>query len=928
MAPRPLLYLLDGHSLAYRHHFAYINNPLMTSAGEPTSAIFGFSRSLMDILQKDKPHYLAVTFDDGLSGRDTLYTEYKGTRDQMPDDLTAQMPGIYRLVQAFNIPILMVQGYEADDVIGTIAAQAEAQDVDVRIISGDGDILQLLSPHTSVQLRVRRKEASGRFVVRDIIYDEDAFRREYGFEPRQLVDFKALKGDTSDNIPGVAGIGDKGATNLLQQFGSLEAIYERLDEIKGATQKKLAEGRESAFLSKDLATIRRDVPVQLTLEACVAHDFDRRDVEALFLGYEFRSLADQLARVTPVQGEQLSLFGGAAGDGEAAAPADALVEPIIVDDEDALRDLVATLNSAAAITFDLESTSTDQMAADMVGIALSPDGERGYYIPVGHETGPQLPLKQVLDALRGPLTDPAIPKYAHNAKYDLVVMQRYGIDVAPITFDTMIAEWVHDPGSGALGLKNLARERLGVRMTEIKELIGTGKKAITMAAVAIERAAPYAAADAVFTHQLVGKLQPELEADSLVDLFETIEMPLVPVLAAMERTGVLLDTEFLAQMSEQLREQLAAVEDEIYAAGGVGPFNINSPKQLNDVLFRMLGLKAEGVRKTTHGYSTAVDVLENLRGEHPIIELILRYRELHKLKSTYVDALPALINPLTGRVHTSFNQTGSSTGRLSSSNPNLQNIPIRTEMGREIRRAFVTPPGTSLLSVDYSQVELRILAHIADEPTLLEAFQQGQDIHAATASVVYGIPLDRVTKEQRIFAKRVNFGVLYGMGAFRLARDSNLTLAEARSFIDTYFSRLPKVQEYIENTKQMAREQGYVQTLFGRKRRFPQLHRVAKGNANVIQQAEREAINMPIQGTAADIIKQAMNQLARELNARRLGARMLLQVHDELVFEVPDRELQETAALVVERMEHVIELKAPLRANAQCGENWLDMQPV
>ncbi len=926
MASRPVLYLLDGHSLAYRHHFAYVNNPLMTSAGEPTSAVFGFSRSVMDILEKDKPSYLAVTFDDGMSGRDTMYTGYKSTRNQMPDDLTRQMTRIYKLVQCFNVPILMVNGYEADDVIGTISAQAEAQDVDVRIVSGDGDILQLLSPRTSVQLRVRRKEASGKFVVRDIIYDEDAFRREYGFEPPQLIEYKALKGDTSDNIPGVPGIGDKTATQLVQDYGTLENLYERIDEIKGATQKKLIEGRESAFLSKHLATIQRNVPVQLDLKACIAHEFNRSDVQAMFQELEFTSLFKQLQRLSTDAAEQLSLFGSANGDSGGEDEAKAHVETIIVRDEAALSELVDALNRASAITFDVESTSTDQMAADLVGIALSPDGERGYYIPVGHDDAEQLPLQTVLDALRPALTNPKIPKYAHNASYDLVVMQRYGIDVTPITFDTMIGEWLRDPGSPNLGLKNLARAKLSVNMTEIKDLIGSGKKQLTMNQVPVERAAPYAAADAVYTHRLVGLLQPELEEEALMPLFESLEMPLVPVVAEMERTGVLIDTEFLAQMSEVLSGQLKGVEQEVFALAGM-EFNINSPKQLNDVLFDKLGVAAEGVRRTSHGFSTAADVLDSLRGEHPVIEKILQYREISKLKSTYVDALPALMNPRTGRVHTNFNQTGSATGRMSSSNPNLQNIPIRTDMGREVRRAFITPPGTVLLAVDYSQIELRIMAHVSQEPTLLEAFRENEDIHAATAAIVYSIPLEEVTKAQRNFAKRVNFGVLYGMGAFRLARDSNLTLAESRAFIDTYFSRLPNVERYLEATKQKARDLGYVETLFGRKRRFPILKSGA-GNFNLIQQAEREAINMPIQGTAADIIKQAMITLYRGLDQRKLSARMILQVHDELVLEVPERELEKTAELVVGTMEHVIELDAPLRANAQYGTDWCDMQPV
>jgi DNA polymerase I len=603
------------------------------------------------------------------------------------------------------------------------------------------------------------------------------------------------------------------------------------------------------------------------------------------------------------------------------------VEPVLVRDEAALAALVEELNSATHIAFDVETTSTDEMAAVLVGIALATNGERGYYIPVGHLEGQQLPMETVINAIRPALTNPAIGKIAHNATYDLVIMQRNGIDVSPITFDTMVAEWLRDPTSKEMGLKKLVLKRFGIRMTDIDELIGKGKKQITMDMVPAERAGPYAAADAALTMRLMDGLRSELEQDDLLPISDQLEMPLVPVIADMQRAGVMLNTEYLAQLSEQLGQQLAALETEIRDMCNAPTLNINSPKQLNDVLFGTLALKAEGIRKTAHGFSTAADVLENLRGEHPVIEKILQYREISKLQGTYVDALPALINPDTGRVHTDFNQAGSATGRMSSSNPNLQNIPIRTEAGRDVRRAFITPDGTWLLAVDYSQVELRILAHVTKEPTLLEAFRSNLDIHAATAAIVYNIPVEEVTKAQRNFAKRVNFGVLYGMGAFRLARDSNLTLTEARQFIDTYFSRLPNVLQYIEDTKRKAKEEGFVETLFGRKRRFPNLKN-GGGRFNDVQREEREAINMPIQGTAADIMKKAMIELYGELKRRKLTSHMILQVHDELVLEVPQRELDEVAPLVVGIMESTFQLEAPLKANAQYGSNWLDMQPA
>ncbi len=934
MAQRPVFYLLDGHGLAYRHHFAAISRPFMTASGEITSAVFGFSRTLMDILEKDKPYYLAVSFDEGLSGRETLYPEYKGTREKMPDELAAQIVRIKQVVEAFNIPILSLPGYEADDLMGTAAGQAQDQGVDVRIVTGDRDLLQLLTPHTTVRLIIPKTGVPAE------IYDVERFRADYDLEPIQLIDLKALVGDTSDNIPGVRGIGEKTATPLIKQYGTVEAIYEHIDEIKGATQKKLIEGRDSAFLSKRLATILCDVPIQIELKKCVAHDFDKHRVEELFRDLEFNSSFNQLARIAVrAPNEQMELFELPEAE-PLTAPGEPLVTTTIVQDEAGLAALLTVLNAAQAISFDTESTGTDQMAAELVGISLAVDGESGYYIPVGHREGTQLALETVIEALRPPMTNPNIPKYAHNANYDLIMLQRYGIDVTPITFDTMIAEWLRDPINGNFGLKRLAHAELRKQMTPIEALIGTGKNQITMDQVRIDYAAPYAAADAALTYALVEKLRPKLLADAKtpavdplwrtenppapIEVLEKIEMPLVPVIASMEQAGVLIDRDALKVMSLKLGEMLAQLEDDIYGlADGYGKFNINSPKQLNDVLFGKLGLSAAGVRKTTHGVSTAADVLENMRGDHPIVEKILDYRELSKLKGTYVDALPALINPRTGRVHTSYNQAGSANGRLSSTNPNLQNIPIRTETGREVRRAFIAPPGMCLLSVDYSQVELRIMAHVSKERTLLEAFEQGLDIHAATAAIVYNVPLASVTKEQRIFAKRVNFGLLYGMGAFRLARDSDLTHAQATHFIEDYFARLPRVKVYLDTAKQLAYDMGYLTTLFGRRRSFPGLH---AGSHNVRQQAEREAINMPIQGTAADIIKKAMVELHPQLE--NLNARMILQVHDELVLEVPEARVQDAAKLVVDVMEDACVLDAPLRANAAAGTNWRDVETV
>ncbi|MFZ2879726.1 MAG: DNA polymerase I, partial [Phototrophicaceae bacterium] len=764
----PRMILIDGHAVAYRQFFALPVESMSTRAGEPTNAVFGFTRILLDILQKDRPDYLAVSFDMGLSGRDVLFGEYKGTREKMPDELRSQLERIDEVVRAFNIPVLTLDGYEADDVIGTATRQAEAQDVASRIITGDRDLLQLLSGHVTVQLPSRGGP--------DEIWDVSKFIEKYGLQPDQLVDLKALMGDSSDNIPGVRGIGEKGATNLLQMYGSLDAIYAAVDEIKGALGKKLVEGREMAYVSQRLARIQRDIPITLNLNQCVAHDYDASVVLSVFESLNFRSLRDRLIKIsTPTQ---QPLFGDmqpmaaveeapVAPDFDPPARASDVVETVVVRSEAALANMIEDLRAQGEIAVDTETTSLDAMIAELVGISLSGDGKRAYYIPVGHTGTPQLPLETVVRALKPVLEDSHVPKFMHNVTYDLVVLRRHGIDVRPIAMDTMVAEWLLNPISRNLGLKDLTFARLRddnnrpIFMTPISDLIGTGKKAIPFSEVDVEQAAPYAAADAAMTFRLKQQLSREIEQNGLTEVHETLELPLLPVVVSMEQAGVVLDTGFLAQMSEHLGEQLAGLEQHIYELAGT-TLNLNSPQQLSDLLFGKLGLPTKGIGRTSLGYTTNAAVLDELRDAHPVVGAILEYRELSKLKGTYVDALPALINPYTGRVHTSYNLTGTSTGRLSSSNPNLQNIPIRTEVGREVRRAFIAPEGHVLLSVDYSQIELRVLAHISGDETLKQAFYDGQDIHKATAAAVNGIPLEDVTYEQRSFAKRVNFGLIYG----------------------------------------------------------------------------------------------------------------------------------------------------------------------
>jgi DNA polymerase-1 len=920
---RPTLILIDGHALAYRMFFALSAEAFSVGkTGEPTNATYGFTRALLDIIMGDSPpDYIAVSFDTGATFRDELFDEYKATREKMPDELRLQIERIREVIQAFNIPILEAEGYEADDVLGTVAEQAAEEGVDVVIVTGDRDLLQLVDDHIRVQLPGRR--------LGDVqLYDVAAVQEKYDLTPQQLIDLKAMMGDTSDNIPGVPGVGEKTGTKLLQEYGTLEGIYEHLEEITATRARNaLAEYRETAFLSQQLGRIVTDAPVTLDLEACRTHDYDRDQVTTLFRELEFRSLVGRLPREGgDVSGQQLPLFASSETGPSLSA---GITTAHLVDTEEALDALVRRLESAEAIAFDVETTSTDQMQAELVGIALAVQPGEGYYIPVGHRTPGvgQLPLEMVIERLRPALTNPTIKKVAHNIKYDAIILARYGLNVTPLSFDTMIAEWLCTPGAsrGSLGLKSLAFLRLDVEMTPIEDLIGKGAKQITMDLVPVERVTPYAAADADVTLRMVDLLEADMQSQGVWELFQEVEMPLVPVLAAMEQAGVLVDVELLAAMSDEFGERLSGTATNIYELVGY-TFNINSTQQLSDALFGKLMLPTQGMRKTKSGhYSTAAGVLEELVEAHPVVPLILEYREIDKLKSTYLDALPRLVNPETGRIHTSYNQTGTVTGRLSSSDPNLQNIPIRTELGRRVRDAFIAAPGHKLLGADYSQVELRILAHVSEDPGLIAAFQEDLDIHASTAAAVYGVPIDQVTREQRSFAKSVNFGLMYGMGAFRLSRDSGLTLAEAENFVRGYFERFPRVKGYLEATRRQATEHGYVETLMHRRRYFPIFQR-EKASSQRRAAAEREAINMPIQGTAADIIKVAMINLHRELIARGLHGMMTLQVHDELVLEVPDEEVAETAELVKSVMMDAYPLIVPLKVDISIGAHWGEMK--
>ncbi|HEU5424792.1 MAG TPA: DNA polymerase I [Nitrolancea sp.] len=901
--------LVDGHGLAYRAFHA-VPETLATAKGEVTNAVFGFTSMLLDALRQHQPDYVIVSFDVGRTFRHEAFADYKGTRAPMPGELRHQMKRIHEVLAALNIPVYTREGYEADDVIGTLARMAEAQGMQPLIVTGDSDLLQLVDNAAVVVLPGRQRFGEYR------TYDRPAVEQRYGFAPERLPDYKALVGDTSDNIPGVPGIGDKTAKGLIAKYPSLEAMREQLDEITPPRARQaLADNFEQALEGRRLATIVRDVPLEVDIDGCRLRDFDRDHVLDVFRELEFRTLVSRLP--------------------EPEAPAKRKLQPVeaaenfTVTTSEQLDAMVAELRAGPAYALDVETDSLDSLSAALVGISLASSPARAYYIPLRHQPADgQLPLETVRERLSPLFADgPAV--YAHNGKFDAEAIEHAGFPRPEITFDSMIAAYLL--GETALGLKELAFTRLGLEMQPITELIGKGKSQITFDQVPIEAATTYGCADVEATYRLVNLLAPELAAQHQTDLFHTIEMPLIDVLIDMEQAGIAIDSDFLITLSAQLSSQISELEREIHQLAG-HEFNINSTRQLGTVLFDELNLPTG--RRTKTGYSVGQDVLESLADAHPIIAAIGEYRSLLKLRSTYVDALPEQVSPIDGRVHTSFNQTIAATGRLSSTDPNLQNIPVRTEIGRQVRRAFIADnrPGyrpwtedAVFLSIDYSQIELRLMAHMSEDPTLINSFQQGHDIHAATASDVFGVPLDAVTPDMRRIAKTVNFGIMYGMQAFGLSRDTGMPRAEAQRFIERYMARLPGVRRFLDETKLHALEKGYVESIFGRRRYVPD---IASRNPNLRLAAERMAINMPLQGTAADIMKLARIRVREALREQQFRARMLLQVHDELLFEAPVSEVPALTEVVREIMENVVELSVPLVAEAAAGPNWDQLEPV
>jgi len=904
---KPRLVLFDGNALVHR---AYHALPPLTvrKTGELVGAVFGFAQILLKSLNELQPTHYAIAFDKAApTFRHLVYRDYKATRKETPSELIGQFGRVRELVQAFKIPIYELEGFEADDILGTLGNQASGQGFETVIVTGDADMMQLVTD----KVRVFYPRAGRSFSDADL-FDEAAVTAKYGIKPHYMVDYKALKGDPSDNISGVPGIGEKTAVKLIQQFGTVEQIYERISEVTPPKLQDLLRKHEAtARQSKELATIVTNAPVKLDLTESEAANYDRAKVVALLRDLEFASLLTKLPETVGATPE-------APGPAQQEGPAKGNYR--IVSTVEELDALVSRLAGAGTFAFDTETDGQNAMTARLVGISLSPAAGEAHYIPVGH-TGlssiAQLPLPEVVKRLK-PLLENASPKIAYDGKFDMAVLAENGLDVACLCFDCMVAAYLLCEQT--LGLKALAFKWLGMEMPPVTDLIGTGAKQIPMSGVEIEKAADYSCADADMTFRLCALLGEALKAQNLWELFDGVEMPLVPVLLHMERTGILLDTKLLERMSADLGEQMTMLEGSIYQGAGQ-KFNINSTQQLGTILFEKMQLPTG--KKRGGGFSTSADVLENLRDTDPIIGYILDYRQLSKLKSTYVDALPALINAKTGRLHTSFNQTRTTTGRLSSSDPNLQNIPIRGEQGRQIREAFVAPPGSVLLAADYSQIDLRALAHLSQDENLRGAFLRDEDIHAATASQLYGVAPAQVTGDMRRLAKTVNFGVIYGMSEFGLEQATELSREEAAKFIHAYFEKYPGVRQYLDRTKEQARDQGYVQTLLGRKRIIPE---IKSPNRILREAAERMAINMPVQGTSADIIKKAMVDIYRVMVDRNLKSRMLLQVHDELVFEVPENEVETMRRLVPDLMVNAIKLSIPLKVDVKTGRNWGEME--
>ncbi len=891
MTEPPVLYLVDGSSYLYRAYHALPN--LTNSHGEPTGALLGVANMLRRLLNEDDPALIAVVFDaKGPTFRHELYAEYKANRPPMPRELASQVEPIHEFVRLLGLPLLQVEGVEADDVIGTLTREAEAAGLKCVVSTGDKDLAQLVSDRTELVNTMTETRM-----------DREGVMEKFGVRPEQIVDFLALTGDSADNIPGVDKCGPKTAAKWLDAYDTLDGVIENADAIGGKIGENLKAALDTLPLSRELARIRRDVSLDLSPGDLERQPADDSGLREALKRYEFNSWLKEL---------------GEEDDGAAESPPASYTT---VFETAALDALIGRLEAAELIAFDTETTSLDPMQADLVGLSFAVDADEAWYVPVGHRYAgapEQLDLEQVLARLRPLLEDSGVPKVGQHIKYDMNVLSNYGVAVRGVAFDTMLESYVFNSTGTRHDMDSLALKYLGRQTVHYEDIAGKGAKQIPFSEVPVEDASHYAAEDADITLQLHRHLWPRLQEEPVLSRVLTeIEVPLIPVLARMEQRGVLIDGDRLADQSRELAKQIAEIERAAHAEAG-GPFNLGSPMQLQRILFEQLGLPV--VRKTPKGQpSTAEDVLQELARDFALPSLILEYRSLSKLKSTYTDRLPEQINPRTGRVHTSYHQAVAATGRLSSTDPNLQNIPIRTPLGRRIRQAFVAPEGCVIMACDYSQIELRIMAHLSGDPGLLEAFRAGVDVHRATAGEVFDVAYDDVDNDQRRAAKAINFGLMYGMSAFGLSRQLNIGRAEAQAYMDTYFLRYPGVKTFMDETRERAREQGYVETLFGRRLYLPDIR---ASNMQRRQGAERAAINAPMQGTAADIIKRAMITVDAWLQQHLPEAHLVMQVHDELVFEVPERELDTLREAVTGRMSDAADLEVPLVVDTGHGPDW------
>jgi len=901
---KPLLILFDGNALVHRAFHAL--PPLSISkTGEMVNAVQGFASTLLKLLRENKPDYWAIAFDrHAPTFRHQLFTEYKALRPPTPAELITQIERVHQLAEAFNLPIFELDGYEADDIIGTISRIAADTGIETLIITGDNDLLQIVSP--SIKVMAPRKGFAD-----TVIYDETAVMQKYGIKPYQLTSYKALVGDTSDNIPGVRGIGEKTAVRLLQKYDDLEGIYAHIEEIEPEKLRTLLkDSYDVALQNYRLARIVTDVPLSVDFKALAVSSYNRDKVVELFRELGFSSLLSRLP-------EEIGMENGAEIK---------LVRPpenyrIISTIED-LDNLVLRMSYSGTFSLSVIPSGEDPMQSNLVGIAIAPACGESYYLPLGHRTLSQtagLPTDRVIAVIRSFMEEKRYMRVAYDGKTHIILCKQHSINLERIDFDVLIAAYLL--GEKSLKLKSLAFNKIGMEILSLADLIGTGAKQKPAADLDINQAAKLGCSEAEAILGLREKLESELRSDELWNLFTDVEMPLVPLLAQMEINGVLVDKALLMELSSSLGAEMVKLEVDIYNAVG-HRFNINSPQQLSAVLYSELKLESKSKRRIQSGFSTDASALEELKGTHPVIELILQYRQIAKLKSTYTDALPQLINPRTGRIHTRYNQTGTSTGRLSSSEPNLQNLPVRGEIGSKIRQAIIAQPGWLLLSADYSQIDLRALAHISRDPELIATFNRDEDIHTHTASEVFGVPDSEVSQRMRRAAKTINFGVIYGMSGYGLQQATDLSREEAELFISTYFNRYPGVRNYIETTKKQAAELGYVQTVLGRRRYIPEIN---SPNRIAREAAERMAINMPVQGTSADIIKLAMINLHHEMQKLKLKSMMILQVHDELVFEVPEEELDKMKQLAQDIMPSAMKLIVPLKIDIKVGKNWGEM---